>query len=145
MPHAVPKRAEAVNACQPINEPPHELLFQVSDFAGSGSTILPLAQVRCRWRDVAFSSPTLWSVIGACARLVPLFLQRSLGSPLQVRAVVHHNDSVIHHVVSFAVDFRARGSHVHELSTRLTYSTPAREHLSVIVQPYDTMSTLTNA
>src|ERR1700761_7329997 len=79
IPHAVPKRVEPVNACQPVDKLPHELMFQVFDFAGSGSAILPLAQVCNRWRDVAFSSPTLWSVIGARACLVPLFLQRSLG------------------------------------------------------------------
>src|SRR6266702_7525687 len=55
--HAVPKRAELVNASRPMNKLPPELLFQVFDFVGSGPAILPLAQVCRRWRAVALSSP----------------------------------------------------------------------------------------
>ena len=138
------------NASRPVNKLPPELLFQVFNFVGPGPAILSLAQVCRRWRDVTLSSPTLWSVIGACARLAPLFLQRSLNSPLQVRGVVvrhddrefldclSHLETAIHRLVSFEVDFRAR---VHEPFNRLTYAAPALERLYVIVPPHRTMST----
>jgi hypothetical protein len=84
MPHAVPKRVEPANAsCRPINKISPDVLFQVFDFVLGLGPILPLAQVCRRWPDVA----------SACARLVPLFLQGSLGSPLPVRGMAAYHDN----------------------------------------------------
>lgn len=99
---------------------------------------LPLVQVCRRWRDVTLASPTLWSVFGACARFVPLFLQnlKYLDSPLQARGVVTRHDdrefldcpphleTDIHRFVYFEVDFCAR---FHGPFNRLTYAAPALE------------------
>jgi hypothetical protein len=87
-------------------------------FRTPGPDILPLTQSFGMWCDIALSASTLWSVVGSCAYLVPLFPQRSLGSPLRVRGIVvghddwefldclPHLETTIHRVVSSEVDFR---------------------------------------
>jgi hypothetical protein len=82
------KRTEPENGPRYMNK----LLFYVFYFVGLGPTIRTLAQACLRLRDVALSSSTLWSVIGVCTRLVPQFLQSSMGWPLQVRVVVARYD-----------------------------------------------------
>ncbi|KAH9053343.1 hypothetical protein EDB87DRAFT_1690435 [Lactarius vividus] len=113
--HAVPRRAELVNASRPINRFPPELLFQVFDFVAGRRIILAHLVVR-NWGVCAFGSPVPSKVAGFAVA-----------------------ETVMHRVVSFEVDFCAR---VHEPFTCLTYAVaPALERLYVTIPPHSAMST----
>ncbi|KAI9507125.1 hypothetical protein F5148DRAFT_1285609 [Russula earlei] len=70
----------------PVNRLPLEILTHIFGFLGGGVRVVPASHVCRKWRNVALSTPSLWTVIREDDEVFAAqsFLERSLNMPLDV-------------------------------------------------------------
>jgi len=136
---------------RPINCLPPEILMHIFRFLGGGALVVPASLVCQKWRHIALSTPSLWTVIreddnpptarriSARSRNLPLDLSfrlfmrsggfsafRAFVAPLAPRITRLH----VHVIGDRVFDF------YHLLATKRPFAMPALEHFSVRMSEY---------
>lgn len=86
--------SEILSPLRPVNSVPREILCRIFALVGSGADVVPLSHVCHRWRHIALRFPRLWTSFGNrdLTRMLPAFIERSQGAPLDISVCIDSND-----------------------------------------------------
>ncbi|KAH9959121.1 hypothetical protein BC827DRAFT_528114 [Russula dissimulans] len=136
---------------RPINRIPPEILMHIFHFLGAGAFVVPASHVCQKWRHIALSTPSLWSVIReddnpSAARR---FSARSRNLPLDLSFRIFMREGGFAAFRAFVAPLAPRITHLHvhvigdrvfdfyrSLASKRSLVMPALEHFSIRMSEY---------